>query len=164
MAVKGRRNIQGEGDDGGAKRDVFCCPVNYGSMSPGDEFSNLGVIIPKGSKPGTISPKLAEHYFAGARCAVTFSIDANASPEGCYTEGMFGETADKVVQATCDVKSYRSSSKVIAAKLTFANEEVPAATLLEFRKQRGILQIERLGEIPAKAKKSDESQSNLDAE
>ncbi len=133
--------------------ECISLPVQFGGFAAGDGVCSIGLVLRKGSEMGCMSASMAEFYLCGARCEVEISVDPNASPAGANTDGLFDD-ADELVKATADIKAYRSTKAGITASVVFNNEEVDEAQVLKFRKQRGYVRLERLGDIPVKQRKS----------
>jgi hypothetical protein len=135
-----------------SQKEQYRFVVTYGAMNPGDYWSNLGVVIAKGCKPGRCSPAMAENAFAGSRCRVKISLDPNASGDASQSDSLF-DAADKCIEGTADIKRYSANAHNISIKLTFNNEAVEPVALLEFRKGNGYMEVERQIDLPAKSQK-----------
>lgn len=128
-----------------SKGEMVRYPAEFGNMAPGKTTHGLGIKISKKH----LGLKQAEALLCGSRLSVRIIKDANVNLD-VPNQATFEEPdEDDVLVSVADSKTYKSELKVFSFKLSFNGEEIDAHRLLDFRFEKGYVELERIGNAEA---------------
>lgn len=121
--------------------------AKFKNVNLGDETARLGIEIPCGE----MQVMKAVSLFRGSQCKVTITLGDKEQ------EDMLGAKGIPVIESVVNFKSVTIKQKVYNVGLTFNLADVTPEEIAHFAQQSGHISVERIGAIPEKPKKSDDS-------
>lgn len=151
--AKGRAGVhpgpRGTNDRPTAQAEILQVPVEFGSYSDGEQYVRLPFTVSRTK----FKPKDAERHLCGARLSVRCVRDPNAAGDTPNQKPLVDPDPSDVVQAQVDVKGYRATRKQFGAALVFNRESIDPKHLLDFSRQVGWIEMERVGDAEDGRKK-----------
>ena len=155
--TRGRAGVhpgpKGSNEKPASQPEILQVPVDFGSYSDGEQYVRLPITVSRSK----FKPKDAERHFCGARLSVRCVRDPNADGDAPNQKPLVAPDPQDVVEAQVDVKGYRANRKVFGANLVFNRESVDPKHLLDFSRQKGWVEMERVGDVEDGRKKGSKS-------
>ncbi len=126
-------------------------PCEFGSVALGKQTFGLAVRFAR----KRLKLKDADRLLCGARLKVRVVKDANVDVDGPGQLTLEAPDPADVLESIVDVKSYGVRPDGYTAKLQFPSEDTEVDDLVEYRFEKGYIELERVGDCEKKKGKPD---------
>lgn len=133
-------------------------PCEYGSVALGKQTFGLAVRFARKK----LKLKDADRLLCGARLKVRVVKDANVDVDGPGQLTLEAPDPADVLESVVDVKSYGVRPDGFTAKLQFPSEDTEVDDLVEFRFEKGYIELERVGDCEKRKGKDGGDGSDAD--
>jgi hypothetical protein len=156
-AKRSRGHGGASGSNGSAVRPQADIPGEFGNVSIGQAVGSIGISI----DPSHVTLERAHALFCGKRVSIRLMQTLTGEMAG---QKRFRGMEALEFSATCDIKGYRVSPKVITARLSMTLEGLDVPMLTHFSQRSGRLIVVSIQEIPEDAPSGGDDDDDLDDE